>query len=111
MADQEALTQESLNKIISERRLEIEQVASETSIPTSALLAATLITIPVVFGPVSLYIFSHYGTFAQFLPAFMHALLKYHAVQLNFLVISRFFSVFRVISQVLGGSSLGFRDF
>lgn len=88
MADQETLTKESISRIIEERRQELNKIAAETKIPKAAFLAAMLITAPVVLGPISLFLLSKYGVFSQALPGLAQALLKYSAVQLNFLVIS-----------------------
>ena len=87
IADQNDITKEKLKQLISERREEIHKVAEETEIPTNAIIAAALITAPVIIGGPLLNIFCIQNLFPSYLPSILSAYLKYNAVQLNFMVI------------------------
>ena len=89
MADQSDLTEETIKALIEERRKEINQVVEETSIPKNALIAAGVITLPVLLGGPLLSIFCAQNILIQYVPAIMAGYIKYSAVQLNFMVNDR----------------------
>lgn len=86
MADQSDLTEETIKNLIAARRKEINQVAEEATIPKNALIAAGVITLPVLLGGPLLSIFCSQNILIQYVPAIMAGYIKYSAVQLNFMV-------------------------
>ena len=86
MADQSDLTEETIKSLIAERRKEINQVVEETAIPKNALIAAGVITLPVLLGGPLLSIFCAQNILIQYAPAILAGYIKYSVVQLNFMV-------------------------
>jgi len=97
------LKQQEIEKMIQERKAQLEEISKEKQTPYAALFASLLISSPIVLGSIGLNVFAYNDMFLDNLPTWFIDYMKYSGLHLCFMV------SFQKFILILVWNSLGIR--